>query len=143
MHIPTVYSQIPLLALKNLKRCSHIAAAANPVLEANLHMRQLRWNVLQNSNHIPVSAWLDQLKAAPPSRLALPSQQQQAHSVFAAQLASAAIALAAQLPPEIGGMDQSLLQLWQGRIAHLPPSADALREISNALGPSHPWLSGW
>jgi serine/threonine protein kinase len=128
--------------------------APNPVLEANLKLLQLRWRVLRTPSDASVSAWLQQLAATPPTGLSLRSTvrvllvsaqqlQQQGHTGFAVQLASAAIALAAQLPPETGGMDQSLLQLWRGRIAQSPPRAEVLLELSHTLGASHPWLSGW
>jgi serine/threonine protein kinase len=128
-----------------------LALAPNPVLEANLKLLRLRWNVLRMPSDANASAWLAQIKATPPTGLALRSMvrillvsaQQLRQHAFAARLASTAIELAAQLPRESGGMDQSLLQLWRGRIAQRPPSADTLRELSATLGPSHPWLSGW
>jgi serine/threonine protein kinase len=131
-----------------------LAVAPNPVLEANLKLLQLRWTVLRTPSDASVSAWLQQLAATPPTGLSLRStvrvllvsaQQldQQGHGAFAGRLASTAIALAAQLPPETGGMDRSLLQLWRGRIAKTPPSAEVLLELSRTLGSSHPWLTGW
>jgi eukaryotic-like serine/threonine-protein kinase len=131
----------------------YFATAPNPVLEANLHLLQLRWKVLTHASDTSVSAWLDQLAATPPSGLALRStvrvllisaqQLQPSQAALATRLASAAIALASGLPQETGGMDQSLLQLWRARIAKSSPNADALRALASVLGQSHPWLSGW
>ena len=39
-----------------------------------------------------------------------------------------------------GGMDASLLTLWRARIGDQPVPADALRALSSAMGPEHPWV---
>lgn len=61
------------------------------------------------------------------------------NSDLAADAARTALTLT-PAPNEPVGMDASLLALWQARLAMQPPPETALRALSDAIGPEHPWV---
>ena len=61
------------------------------------------------------------------------------HAAAATRCAEIAIRVGADLK-EHGGMDQSLLALWQARLQRAPVPAKALAALARAIGAQHPWV---
>lgn len=94
-----------------------IAATAPPELSASGARKALRWLLF----------CAQQLDANGERALAL-------------SVAQAAQTVAVKLPPELGGMDRALLEIWRARIAGEAIKPDTLEALRAAIGAEHPWV---